>query len=97
MNNCLNYCQAVLSFAASPRAGSPSAARVMPQAGSPRDCTVCLCGGIRMLWAFALAVFVLWIVAFALFHAGASLMPIVLVTAAAAALYDLFTDRHRAV
>lgn len=50
-----------------------------------------------MLWALALALFVLWIVAFALFHTGVSLMPIVLVTAAAAALYDLFTDPHRTV
>jgi hypothetical protein len=50
-----------------------------------------------MLWAFALVLFVLWIVAFAWFHAAASLMPIVLVTAAAAALYDLFTDPHRMV
>lgn len=50
-----------------------------------------------MLWALALVTFVAWIVCFALFHVAAGLMPLVLVIAAAAAVYDLITDRRRLI
>jgi hypothetical protein len=49
-----------------------------------------------MLWAIVLATFVLWMVAFAVFHTAASLVQVVLILAAAAALYDFITDQHRA-
>jgi hypothetical protein len=48
-----------------------------------------------MLWAVALVAFVVWIVCFALFHVAAGLMPLVLVVATAAAVYDLIVDRRR--
>jgi hypothetical protein len=48
-----------------------------------------------MLWAVALVAFVVWLVSFALFHVAAGLMPLVLVVAMVAAVYDLINDRWR--
>ena len=50
-----------------------------------------------MLWAVVLVSFVLWIVLFVFFHAAGGLVDAVLVVALAAAIYDLLTDRRRAI
>ncbi len=50
-----------------------------------------------MLWAVALVSFVLWVVLFVFFHAAGGLVDVVLLVAMAAAVYDLLTDRRRAL
>ena len=50
---------------------------------------------LSLLWAVALVTFVVWIVCFAVFHVAAGLMPLVLVIATVAAVYDLITDRRQ--
>jgi hypothetical protein len=52
---------------------------------------------LTMLWAVVLVSFVMWIVLFVFFHAAGGLVDAVLVVALAAAIYDLLTDRRRAI